>query len=89
MTPKVQCHFHKSHLLAHILKQMDTIHVRQFLQVVLIASHLRLGLADYLPTLGFLQKLCISLYSAMRFTFPAIFILDLNTLIMCSEGRRS
>jgi hypothetical protein len=89
MTPKVQCHFHKSHPLVHILKQMDTIHVLQFLQVALIASHRRLSLADYLPTLGFLQKLCISLYSAMRVTFPAIFIPDLKALIMCSEGRRS
>lgn len=77
------------HQLVHILKQMDTIHVLLYPQVVLISSHLHLGLADYLPTLGFLQKLCIPLSSAMRVTFPAKFILDLNILIMCSEGHRS
>lgn len=89
MTPKVHCHFHKSQPLVHILKQMDTIHILLFLQVALISSHLLLGLADYLPTSGFLQKLCIPLYFATRVTLPAKFILDLNILIMCSEGHRS
>ena len=65
---------------------MDTIHVLLFLQVVLISSHLHLGFADYLPTLGFLRKLCIPLSSAMRVTFPAKYIHDLNIVIVCSEG---
>ena len=87
MAPKIHCHFHKSQPLVHILKQMHTIHALLHLQVVLISSHLHLGLADCLPTLGFLQKLRILLPSAMCVTFPAKFILDLNILIMCSEGQ--
>ena len=38
---------------------------------------------------GFSKKLCVPLSSAMRVTFPAKFILDLNILIMYNKGHRS
>ena len=92
--PKVHYRIHKCSLPVPILSQHDPIltpHPTSWVSILILSSHLRMGLLSCLFPSGFATKtLYTPLISPIRATYPAhLFLLDFITRAVLSEEYRS